>query len=152
RVQNRQPLGQQLGDIIIQSTQTLCIIGGYIILFSVLTTFLKVLSLQTMIAVLFQPLFSFLQLPIEIIMTVITGLLEITLGTKDFASTIHLPIALQLIGICFLLGFNGLSVHAQVASIISTTDIRYFPYLLGRIMHSMLSIVIGFIFLRYFFR
>lgn len=145
RIRNTAPIGQQLGDIIIQSAQTLCIIGGYIILFSVFTTFLELLSFQTIIAVLFQPFFALFQLPTDIIMPMVTGLLEITLGTKQFALTTNLSLITQLIGICCLLGFNGLSVHAQVASIISTTDIRYFPYLIGRVIHSLISLILAII-------
>lgn len=149
RIQMKEPLGQLLGDIIIQSVQTLCIIGGYIIIFSVLTTFLDLLSFQSIIAFFLHPIFALLQIPKEIIMPFITGLLEITLGTKTFTlSTISLHA--QLIGICVLLGFNGLSVHAQVASIISTTDIRYFPYLLGRILHSVISLCLAFIVIPFF--
>lgn len=36
----------------------------------------------------------------------------------------------QAIIISFILGFNGLSIHAQVASILAKTDIRYLPYFL----------------------
>src|SRR5699024_1108972 len=140
--QIKEPLGQLLGDIIIQSVQTLCIIGGYIIIFSVLTTFLDLLSFQSIVAFILHPVFTLLQIPKEIIMPFITGLLEITLGTKTF-TTSAISLYVQLIGICVLLGFNGLSVHAQVASIISTTDIRYFPYLLGRMLHSLISFILA---------
>lgn len=143
RVKNAQPIGQQLGDIIIQSVQTLCIIGGYIILFSVLTTMLELLSFQYVMTVLLQPLLYFFNIPSEVVSPIITGLLEITLGTKQFATESGLAFSIQIIGVCFLLGFNGLSVHAQVASIISTTDIRYTPYLLGRILHSGLSVILA---------
>src|SRR5699024_6217908 len=42
----------------------------------------------------------------------------------------------------FMLGFNGFSIQAQVASILSETDIRFFPYFIGRILHACFASVI----------
>lgn len=150
RIQNAQPLGEQLSEIITQSAQTLCIIGGYIILFSVLTTMLELLSFQTIMTAVLHPIFDLFNISSNIIPPLITGLLEITLGTKQFATSSNLSFSTEIIGVCLLLGFNGLSVHAQVASIISTTDLRYLPYFIGRIIHSLFSILLAVLCLPYF--
>jgi nucleoside recognition membrane protein YjiH len=41
-----------------------------------------------------------------------------------------------------VIGWNGLSIHAQVASMISRTDIRYLPYFFARILHGFLAGII----------
>ena len=48
----------------------------------------------------------------------------------------------QAIVTSFILAFNGLSVHAQVASIIAPTDIRFAPYFFGRILHGIFASII----------
>src|SRR5699024_2860729 len=50
--------------------------------------------------------------------------------------------SIQLVAVSFILGFNGFSIHAQVASILSNTDIRYKAYLYGRLMHALFSSII----------
>jgi nucleoside recognition membrane protein YjiH len=44
--------------------------------------------------------------------------------------------------VSLVVGWNGLSIHAQVASMISRTDLRYFPYFMAKILHGLLAAVI----------
>jgi nucleoside recognition membrane protein YjiH len=48
--------------------------------------------------------------------------------------------------ISFILAFSGFSVHAQVAAIISKTDIRYAPFFAARVLHSIYAVLITFLF------
>src|SRR5699024_12321940 len=51
----------------------------------------------------------------------------------------------------FILVFNGFSVQAQVASIIAKTDIRFKPYLIGRILHGIFASMLTIIFYKSFY-
>jgi nucleoside recognition membrane protein YjiH len=42
----------------------------------------------------------------------------------------------------FILAFSGFSVHAQVASILADTDIRFTPFFLARILHGCFSSIL----------
>jgi nucleoside recognition membrane protein YjiH len=47
-------------------------------------------------------------------------------------------------------GWNGLSVHAQITSMISRTDIRYYPYFAAKILHGFLAALITIIIFPFF--
>src|SRR5690606_14987752 len=40
--------------------------------------------------------------------------------------------------------WGGLSIHAQAAGLASGTDLRYAPFLLGRVLHSLIAALITF--------
>jgi hypothetical protein len=68
------------------------------------------------------------------------GIFEVTLGTRtagNLVDTIGLkPCAAAA---AFILSWSGLSVHAQIVSIMSRARLRYAPFLAARIVHSVLA-------------
>ena len=64
-----------------------------------------------------------------------------TQGLKCLES-INLPSNLKALIAVIILSFGGLSVHMQVITIISDTKIKYFPYFIGRIIHTAISALI----------
>ena len=76
------------------------------------------------------------------------GILEITSGLKILSSlSIDYKLLLPLAAI--ILGFGGFSVHMQVASIISNTDLSIKPYLLGKALHGIFAGLITYFILNY---
>lgn len=76
------------------------------------------------------------------------GFLEITSGIKILSSlSIDINILLPLIAL--ILGFGGISVHMQVASIISHTDLSLKPYLIGKTLHGIFAGIITYCILNY---
>src|SRR5699024_12295742 len=108
---------------VISSVQTLLMIGGFIIFFSVFTTILHELSLFEILHTLLRPILHLLQLPSEIIQPLSTGLFEISIGTEMISALHNIPIIIQLAVFSFLLGFHRISFRAHVANIITNTDI-----------------------------
>ena len=76
------------------------------------------------------------------------GFLEITSGIK-LLSSIYCDINKLLPIVATILGFGGISVHMQVASIISHTDLSIKPYLLGKTLHGIFAGIITYYFLNY---
>ena len=72
---------------------------------------------------------------------ILNGLLEITQGLK-YISILNIPIKLKVIFATFLVSFGGLSIHAQVFSIMNNKKIKYLPYLIFRITHGFISSII----------
>lgn len=142
RVNETRPFGQIIGDAVITSVQTLIMIGGFIILFSVLTTFLSVMHITSVLPFIVQPLFHFLQIPTEIITPLITGIFEITMGIEKVSQLGGISTLTQVVLVNFILGFNGFSVQAQVASLLAKTDIRFYPYFFARILHGVFASVL----------
>ncbi|KRG14178.1 sporulation protein [Virgibacillus soli] len=139
RIQNQKPLGKLLGDAVMSSIHTLLMIGGFIILFSVINKLLFHLHFTLAIASLLDYILPILQLPKEFGNSLVAGIFEITLGSQ-MASEVQSSVLLQqAIIVSFILGFSGFSVHAQVASILATTDIAYKPFFFARVLHGILA-------------
>ena len=88
-------------------------------------------------------------IPIEDNYKFIYGLIEITQGLK-YLSLSNLNIELKAILSTMIISFGGFCIHAQVFSIIGNKKIRYAPYLLSRIVHALISVLISIILINLF--
>ncbi|MGI6555483.1 MAG: sporulation integral membrane protein YlbJ [Bacillota bacterium] len=134
----KRPLGALMADAVLKSAQTLSMIGGYIIFFSVLTQILDLLKILDILAGALLLPFSSLGLAPEIGDAVATGFFEITLGTK-LCSEVSTSLPIQLLAASAIMGWGGLSIHAQVASLLKGTDIKIHTFLLARCLHAALA-------------
>lgn len=135
---NYQPMGQRLAQAITKSINVLLLIGGFIILFSVLLAMTKSLGLLTVLNSFFGLLLALIGFDQNLASGLATGLFEVTLGVKNVAESSS-PLKEQLAITTFLLGWAGLSVHAQVISIISKTGLSYKRFFLGRLFQASLG-------------
>lgn len=139
RLKNKQPLGKLLGDAVRSSVQTLLMIGGFIILFSVINKLLYLIHATQHIAQLLQYAFSLFQLPKELGIPFISGIFEITIGSQMISQVNEASLLEKAMVTSFILSFGGFSVQAQVASILSEANIRFHPFFVARIFHGMFS-------------
>ncbi|WP_028398899.1 sporulation integral membrane protein YlbJ [Ectobacillus panaciterrae] len=138
RMDEKRPLGKLIGDAISSSIQTLLMIGGFIILFSVFNKMLAVVHVTAFVSSIIQHFLAVLQLPASFSAPVLSGIFEITLGNQLTSQT-NADLMQQAMVASFILAFSGLSVQAQVASILAETDIRFKPYFIARIMQSIIA-------------
>lgn len=138
RQDNWQPLGQRLSSAISKSINTLLMIGGFIILFSVIIEMLGQLGVTGALARLFALLIGHLGLDASLGNAIATGMFEVTLGAKLAAET-GAPLQDKILVTTFLLSWSGLSVHAQAAGLISGTDLRLFPFFWCRLLQAFIS-------------
>src|SRR5699024_1486918 len=139
RLKETRPFGQVLADAVVSSTQTLIMIGGFIILFSVITTYLQTFQLFSIVRTLLTPLLFILPISPHLIEATLTGLFELSIVAQQRAVSAFSSLKLQLASVSFILGFNWMSIHAQVASMLAKTDIRYAPYFIARVFHAVLA-------------
>ncbi|UOR12941.1 sporulation integral membrane protein YlbJ [Halobacillus amylolyticus] len=144
RMNDERSFGQLLGDAVVRSVQTLLLVGGFIMLFSVLTELLK----QTEAIQLFSILFTLVGIQEVYQIPLTAGLFEITTGINALTDT-HTPLLTQLVFVSFILGFHGLSIQAQIASVLSDTDIRFAPYFWSRIAQGTFAAILIFIFYQF---
>ncbi len=76
-----------------------------------------------------------------ILTAVVKGLLEITQGLNSLINMNGSPIIKEIIALTTI-SFGGLSIHTQVNSIISDSKLNYKYFLLGRIKHTLYSLII----------
>ncbi|OCA83984.1 sporulation integral membrane protein YlbJ [Bacillus wudalianchiensis] len=145
RSQDLRPIGKLMGDAVLSSIHTLLMIGGFIILFSVLNKILFHLNITSLLATGAAKVFSLLHLPSELSIPFIAGLFEITLGSQMISQVQPSDLMEQVIVVSFILAFSGLSIHAQVASILADTDIRFRQFLFARFLHGLYAAILAFL-------
>ena len=67
------------------------------------------------------------------------GILEITNGINKISILENVEFIEKLPVVALILGFGGFSVHMQVASIISDSDLSLKPYLLGKLLQGIFA-------------
>lgn len=138
RISEKRAFGQILGEAILSSVNTLLMIGGFIILFSVINKVLQITGIMNFFTILLSQLIPN-NIPNSFIYPFLSGLFEITLGSQMISQTEHTTLFGQILITSSILAFGGFSVHAQVASFLATTDIRYTPYLFARVLQSIIA-------------
>ena len=132
-------LGEILGTSIQSAISTILMIGGFVVLFSVVISILNISGITSLVCILLEPVCHFLGISSQIIASVFTGLFEVTNGI-NMVSLIKLKnISLNIIVTAILLGFGGLSVLLQVFSIISQTDLSIKKYFIGKCMQGVIA-------------
>jgi sporulation integral membrane protein YlbJ len=139
RIYDKRPIGKLLGDAVNSSIQTLLMVGGFIILFSVINKLLFHLHITAALAKGFDLILSSLTLPDMLSIPFISGLFEITMGSDLTSRVQEATLLQQAIITSFILGFSGFSVQAQVASILAQSDIRFKPFFFARIAQGIFA-------------
>jgi len=145
RLKEQRPIGRLLGDAVVSSVQTLLMIGGFIILFSVINKLLFHLQITAFLAQFIELILVSLKLPELLSIPFISGLFEITLGSQLTSQVQEATLMQQAVITSFILAFSGFSVQAQVASITSQTDITFKPFFIARIMHGIFASLYAFL-------
>ena len=144
RLAEKRPLGQILSDAVTSSIQTLFMIGGFIILFSVFSQILDVVYVTDLLSIGIGYMLQTTHLPPELDIALISGLFEITLGSQLTGSQ-EVTLLAKTIIVSFILGFSGFSVQAQVAGILAATDIRFKPFFFARLLHGIYAAFFAFL-------
>lgn len=144
-------LGDVMGKSIMSSIKTILIIGGFVVLFSVI---LSILKNSKIISILGQILYPFLKCfgieNIEFSNSILCGILELTNGVMYISSIAYKEISINIIITAFLIGFGGISILFQVYSIISKSNISIKSYFIGKLLHAIFAAFYTFILISYF--
>lgn len=143
-------LGEIIGKSITNSISTILMIGGYVVLFSVVISILKASNFLQLLATASSPIFSAFNIPNRLYTPLITGFLEITNGINSISNIPLKNISVNIITTAFLLGFGGISVMLQVLSIIAKTDLSVKPYIIGKLLHGTFSAFYTYVFINLF--
>lgn len=114
-------------------------IGGFIILFSVIISILEESHIIDIICNFINPIFKTLNLNTSLSKALISGILELTNGINIAASIHDKMISNQIIMCSILLGFGGFSVFLQVLSITSKSDLYIKTYVFGKFFQGIIA-------------
>lgn len=143
-------LGEVLANSIMNSISTIFLIGGFVVLFSVIISILNNSGSLNLFAKFFSPVFNFFGLSTKYSTGIITGLIELTNGVCSIALIANKNISVNIVICAFLLGFGGISVALQVLSITSKNGISIKPYLIGKFLQGCFAGIYTYIFLNSF--
>ncbi len=138
RERDGRPLGNILGDAVRRAFDTLVLIGGLIILLSVVINVLEATAIAGVMHSVIAGGLYIVNLSPELAGAVTRGLFEITLGCQA-AGAASAALSDRLIITGAVIGWSGLSVHAQVAALLHDTDINILPYVCSRALHATLA-------------
>ena len=144
-------LGQILKDSIYSATNNILMIGGFVVLFSVIISILQNSNIISILASIIKPVFNIFGIENPSFSTsFVSGIFELTNGLAQIAIIPHKLISINIILTSFLLGFSGISIVLQVLAIISNTDISIKPYIIGKILHGIFACCYTYIFIEAF--
>ena len=143
-------LSEALSLSISNAAYTVMMIGGFVVIFSVIISIFKASHLINILNIFCMPCFRFLNIPTEFIAPLLTGIIEITNGISLISNIQIKAVSINIILASFLLGIGGLSVFLQVLSITSKTDLSIKPYIIGKILHGFIAAFYTFTFIQIF--
>lgn len=128
-------LGEILSKSILNSINTILVIGGFVVLFSIIISMLQ----TSHILFIISKIFGIFRIPPYLSMSLITGFLEVTNGISFLSTLENISIHLQITLCSFILGFGGFSVLLQVLSITSKSKISIKPYFIGKLLQAFFA-------------
>ena len=132
-------LGEVLGNSINNSISTLLMIGGFVVIFSVIISILNSSNAIYFLGKLFNPILSIFGFDLSFAKPVFSGIIELTNGVS-LVSNVHIKeISQNVVLSAFLLGFGGFSVLLQVFSIVSKTDLSMKKYFTGKLLQGIFA-------------
>ncbi|NPV71699.1 MAG: hypothetical protein HPY55_13825 [Firmicutes bacterium] len=138
RKKDGRPFGKIMGDAIRDSINSLLLIGGFIILFSVIIRILSIVGAVDTISAALALALAPLKWNAAVVPSLVKGVFEITMGTQA-ASQAAVPMVDRVMAASAVIAWSGLSVHAQVAAVTQGTDIRMGTYVFARFLHAVLA-------------
>lgn len=142
-------LGELLGKSIMNSISTILMIGGFVVIFSVLLSILRQSHILDAVSNLFTPIFSFFQVPQECVAPFFSGIIELTNGVSLIANIPLKTISISIILCAFLLGFGGISILLQVFSIVAKNGLSIKTYFYGKLLQGLFAALYTFLALQF---
>lgn len=143
-------LGEVLSESIINAIHTIVMIGGFVIIFSVIISIFNHCGFFDGLTTWFSSLFTILNIPSQFISCIASGFLELTNGLNLCCTVLTKNLSTTIIICSFLLGFGGISVLLQVFSIISKSDISIKAYFLGKLLQGSIACLLTYLFIHMF--
>ncbi len=140
-------LGEVLASSIMSAINTIFLIGGFIVLFSVIISILENSGILDGLAHLIYPILNIFKIPVSYADGIFTGILELTNGVCNISSIANKSISTNIIICAFLLGFGGISIMLQILSITSKAKISIKPYIIGKLLQGIFAAIYTYIFI-----
>ncbi|MCD9023909.1 nucleoside recognition domain-containing protein [Cohnella silvisoli] len=142
RLADGRPFGILLQQSLQSSLTLMMIVGGLVVFFSAALELLVHSGFLMFFRDLTARLLHEFGLYPGLASSFVKGTFEVTLGAKSSAADTAIPLVDRAAAAAFVLSWGGLSVHAQVAGLMSRTDWRYIPFARARFIHGLLAMLL----------
>ncbi|MFB4325324.1 sporulation integral membrane protein YlbJ [Paenibacillus sp. CR_12] len=140
REQDGRDLGTLLRQAINSSLQLIIVVGGLVVFFSVFLELWTRAGVMPALTEVISLLLSLVGMPESLSTAIVGGLFEVTLGARYAGEAgAAIPLPYKAAAAAFILSWGGLSVHAQIISILNSTNLRYFPFVVARLIHGIIA-------------
>lgn len=133
-----------LNESIVESIKNVIKIGGYMVFFNLIVSYLDSINVIDFVTGIFSRYFNFINASSELIKGLFFGFFEITLGI-NIISQCNDPMLVKVSITSLIIAWSGLSIHMQTNSFLVETDIKYSLFLLFKTTQSIISLVISLI-------
>lgn len=140
-LKTKKSIGSLITKSIKESMDTIILIGGLVIFYSVLV---EIIFNMTFFKNFLYYISDVLSVDSKIIKGIVSGFFEVTIGCKNIAAT-NTSLINKILIINFLIGWSGLSVHSQSLSFINSTDINGKIYIVSKFFHGILSTLFSYL-------
>jgi sporulation integral membrane protein YlbJ len=142
REQDGRDLGTLLRQAIQSSLQLIIVVGGLVVFFSVFLELWTRAGVMPALTEVISLLLSLVGMPESLSTAIVGGLFEVTLGARYAGEAgAAIPLPYKAAAAAFILSWGGLSVHAQIISILNSTNLRYFPFVIARLIHGVIAAI-----------
>jgi len=145
RLADGRPLGVLLQQSLQSSLALMMIVGGLVVFFSAALDLLAGSGLLAPLRWALSLLLPPFGLSPELAQGFMNGAFEVTLGAKAAAADAGIPLVDRVAVAAFGLSWAGLSVHAQVAGLMSGTAWRYLPFARARLVHALSAMLLVYV-------
>ncbi|WP_135553996.1 sporulation integral membrane protein YlbJ [Paenibacillus cymbidii] len=143
RLADGRPIGTLLRQSIESAIPLVFVIGGLVVFFAVVLEALRISHMLGLLQTATHTLLQLAGLPQALSDAVVNGFFEVTLGAQAAGGAgSAASLADKAAVASFVLAWAGLSVHAQIASLLHRTNLRYWPFALARLAHGVLAAVL----------
>jgi sporulation integral membrane protein YlbJ len=142
RLMDGRPIGTLLQDAVQAALRLMIVVGGLVVFFSCVMALLTKTGAIGALAGAIEAVMSAFRIPPALAGAVVNGLFEVTLGAKSAGAAAGSGLIHQAAIAAFILSWGGLSVHAQIVSLLSRTDLRYRPFLIARFVHGIIAVLL----------
>lgn len=139
-------LGTILSTSITNAISTILLIGGFIVIFSIIISILNNINFISNISH-FLSTFGINEAYTK---GIIAGILEVTNGISTISSINDKIFSTKIIICAFLLGFAGMCIFMQILSIVAKNNLSMKPYIIGKLMQGFFAALYTFIAIHYF--
>lgn len=145
----KRPIGLMISESVMNSVNSLLLIGGLMTIFSVIISLLISSDFTHILYKFLNMLLCPIGVDETLIKPLISGLFEVTIGSKMISSS-NASFYQKVISTSSIIGWSGISIHFQVAAMIKDTDLNLSLYILAKFIHSIFCGVYSYLLIKTF--